>query len=100
MTIYCTNKLPVHYQTYSSLIVYDLSRIDLRPSVAPMFYRVLYGLNTKGHFTKVYSIKGCEPQNFPQFPWDRPIGFSYKHTVCKQPNPIRGSHGNFKVHTP
>ena len=19
----------------------------------------------KGHFTKVYSIKGCEPQNFP-----------------------------------
>ena len=23
-------------------------------------------LTTKGHFTKVYSIKGCELQNFPE----------------------------------
>ena len=31
-------------------------------------------LSIKGHFTKVYSITGCEPQNFPEFPCDPLIG--------------------------
>ena len=49
---------------------------------------------TKGHFTKVYSNKVCELQNFPGFPWDPPIGFNCKHTVCILSNPITGSQGN------
>ena len=56
--------------------------------------------NLKGHFTKVYSNKGCEPQNFPGFPWDPPMGFSCKHTVCIQTNPIIEFQGNFEVHSP
>ena len=35
----------------------------------------------KGHFTKVYSIKGCEPQNFSKFPWDPLIGLGCIHCV-------------------
>ena len=49
---------------------------------------------TKSHFTKVYSNKCCELQNFPGFPWDPPMGFSCKHTVCIQTNPIIEFQGN------
>ena len=55
---------------------------------------------SKGHFTKVYSIKVCEPQNFPGFPWDPPIGFNCKRTVCILSNPITESQENFEVHKP
>ena len=48
----------------------------------------------KGHFTKVYSIKVCELQNFPGFPWDPVIGLDSIQTVCLQLNPIGGSQGN------
>ena len=54
----------------------------------------------KGHFTKVYSTKVCELQNFPEFPWDPPIGISCKHTVCILSNPITETQGNFEVHRP
>ena len=50
----------------------------------------------KGHFTKVYSIKVCEPQNFSKFPWDSVIGLDSIQTVCLQLNPIGGSQGNFE----
>ena len=57
--------------------------------------QTLHRLFGKGHFTKVYSITGCELQNFSEFPCDPPIRFSCKHKVCIQPNPIRGSQGNW-----
>ena len=56
--------------------------------------QTLVSILTKGHFTKVYSIKVCEPQNFPKFPWDPVIGLDSKQTVCLQLNPIGGSQGN------
>ena len=52
------------------------------------------GPKTKGHFTKVYSFKVCEPQNFSEFPWDPVIGLDSIQTVCLQLNPIGGSQGN------
>ena len=55
-------------------------------------------LMTKGHFTKVYSIKVCELQNFSKFPWDSVIGLDCIQTACLQLNPIGGSQGNFEVH--
>ena len=57
------------------------------------FERV-WGLSIKGHFTKVYSIKVCELQNFSGFPWDPVIGLDSIQTVCLQLNPIGGSQGN------
>ena len=47
---------------------------------------------TKGHFTKVYSIKGCELTNFP---WIRLIGISCIHTVRTQLILIRRISGKF-----
>ena len=59
-----------------------------------MIPKLLKTKDLKGHFTKVYSIKVCEPQNFPGFPWDPVIGLDSIQTVCLQLNPIGGSQGN------
>ena len=53
-------------------------------------------LDFKGHFTKVYSIKGCELQKLPR---DPQIGLGCVQTLCLQLNPIGGSQENFEVHT-
>ena len=43
-------------------------------------------VKANGHFTKVYSNKGC----------DHIIRLVCIHTVCLQPNPIGGSQGSFE----
>ena len=59
-------------------------------------FNYFLGKYAKGHFTKVYSIKGWEPQNFSKFPWDPLIGLGCIQIVCLQLNPIGGSQGNFE----
>ena len=83
----------------------DITANDIKKAPKMLKYpgiccKIDKGCCIKGHFTKVYSIKVCELQNFPKFPWDPVIGLDSIQTVCLQLNPIGGSQGNFEVHSP
>ena len=77
---------------------------------SPSLYKNVWGLTANWlhgilkaisrNFTLLRSVNFKISQNFSKFPWDPPIGFSCKHTVCILSNPITESQGNFEVHRP